>query len=128
VPRSRLPKNSQVRGDSQITGTTNLLSTSYPHAINPANGWFLALKDTIHHAIEQVHVFTIFRWLVGIILGIFFGITAGAERPSANSGKDNGNNIPLHLGSVKASDYPLYHFSDVGVQLVGIIEDNPSAI
>src|SRR4030043_1011668 len=128
MPRSRLSKNSQVGRNRYITGTANLLSTSYTHPINPANGWFLALKDSIHHAVEQVHIFTIFMRLDGRILGIFFGITAGAESPRADSGKDNGNNIPLHLGSVKSSNYPFHHFSGVGVQLVGIIKDNPGAM
>src|SRR4030042_5299485 len=117
MPRSRLTKNSQVGRNRYITGTANLLSASYTHTINPANGWFLALKDSIHHAVEQVHVCTVFLRLVGIILGIFFGITAGAESPRADSGKDTSNNISLHLGSVKSGNDPFHHFSVVGVLL-----------
>src|SRR3970040_48266 len=52
---------------------------------------------------------------------------ARAESPRAAAGKYNRTNPSIHLSPVKAADDAFYHFRGVGVQLVGIIEDNPGA-
>jgi hypothetical protein len=70
---------------------------------------------------------SIFLGFGGIILSVFLGIATGAERPGADPGKDYSDNSPVHLRALKGGDYPFYHLSSVGVQLVGIIKDDPGA-
>ena len=128
VPCAGLTENSQVAGNRQVTGHSDLLAAGDSHAVHPADHRLLAVEDRVYHAVEQVHVLPVFMGPHGIVFGVFFGVSACAEGHVASSGEYDGHYGPVLAGCRKPGNNALDHFRGVRVVLLGVVEADPGDV
>ena len=128
MPCACLPENRQVAGNGEIACHSDFLAAGDSHAVHSADNRFFAVQDSIHHAVEQIHVFPVLLGPHGIVFGIFFGVSAGAEGHVARPGENDGHNGTVLAGCRESRYHTLDHFSRVGIVLLGIIEANPGDV
>ena len=82
-------------------------------------------EDRRHHVVEQPHVLPVFLRIAGVVLRIFLGVSAGAERLVADAGKNHRDDIARIGGGAEGADDALHHIGRVGIELAGIVEPDP---
>ena len=128
VFRAGLAIDRKIRGNGEIGGHTDLLPAGDAHAVDAADHGFLTVKDSVHHGVEQIHVFAVLIRPARVIRRVLSGIAAGTECFVADRGEYNCYDASVGGGFLKAGDDSLHHLGSVGVILRGVVERDPSGI
>ena len=70
----------EVLRDREVAGHADLLAAADAHAVDAADHRLVAGEDRRDHVVEQPHVLAVLLRLAGVVLGVFLGVAAGAER------------------------------------------------
>ncbi|VTR65735.1 hypothetical protein DESC_370104 [Desulfosarcina cetonica] len=115
----------QVAGDGDVTGHADLLAAGHAHAVDPADGGFLAKQNRVHHGVEQIHVKTVLVGPLGVIFGILLGVAAGTEGLVAHGGEHAGHDGCIRGCPMETGDDGLDHLGGVGIVLLGVVQGHP---
>jgi hypothetical protein len=95
---------------------------SWPH---PIDHGLVAGENRRHHVVEQAHVLPVLQRMAGVILGVFLGVSTGAEGPFAHSGEHHAVDVAGLRGGTERHDQALDHFRRVRIQLIRVVERDP---
>ncbi len=109
----------------KVAGHADLLAAADAHAVDAADHRLVAGEDRRDHVVEQPHVAAIFLRIAGVVLGVFLGVAAGAERLVAGAGEHHGDDIARGARLAEREDHALHHVGGVGVELRRIVERDP---
>ncbi|OPX80784.1 MAG: hypothetical protein A4E52_02310 [Pelotomaculum sp. PtaB.Bin013] len=117
-----LAVNGHVGRNGDVGSHADFLAAGHAHPVRPADNRLLAHIESVHHAVEEVHIEGVFVGLHAVIVGVFHSVAACAERLVADSGKDNGHYVTVHRSAVQAGDNAFHHLGGVRVELLGVVK------
>ena len=125
---ARLAEAGQVLRDGEVAGHADLLAAADAHSVDAADHRLVAGEDAAHHVVEEAEVLPVFLRIARVILRIFLGIAAGAERPVAGAGEDHADHVARVGSGAEGEDHLLDHRGGVRVELRLVVEDDPGVV
>ena len=122
---SGLAEAGEVLGDREIAGHADFLAAADAHAVDAGDDRLVAAEDRRDHVVEQPHVLAVFLRVAGVVLGIFLGVAAGAERLVAGAGEHHRVDVPGVARGAEGEDDALHHVGGVGIELRRVVEGDP---
>ena len=123
--RTGLSEPCEILGYGKITRHPDLLTTSDPHPVHPANNRFVVHEDGGDHVVEKTHVLFVFLGIAGIIFSIFLRVSPSAERFIPHRSEYDSNDTPVVGSFPHGKDYLFDRVGRIGVILQGIVQNDP---